>query len=332
MLTWLAALRDAIDDDILLRQTKDVLRPEVQQRPASHGFRLGIRGRPSESLLGRLTGRLPVRKIMENIMPRYLAQRTKTPLDVNTALLGRVTLMKDYLCEQLQISGPLDQERCLQDLCTGLVGFSGADEIASLLWESEIPSGERALFSLLNSTLPKRWKDWAQPILELRVGDQLLAAIMVKAYNLVRMLLPRLLDYNFDNRSHRPLSLAVQLKNDKLLEIVLDYLQGLGKGSGRAWISFWAEDVANRALMGNHVPLAISILTGLQTSGYQMDKPVFSRWLECALRLQSLDLARTIHGIWPECLGMSPKMCKQIFKMDNIEVARVQLRNLLSWW
>jgi hypothetical protein len=82
-------------------------------------------------------------------MPRFLAQRLKTRLDVDDALRTRVSMMHAYLCEKLSFTKAQDQERCLQDSCTGLVTICKASFLSVLLWghESASTSFYHSIFS-----------------------------------------------------------------------------------------------------------------------------------------------------------------------------------------
>lgn len=92
----------AIEDDILLHQTKHVLKSG--------------------------------RKLMAHLSTRDLLQRVKKPLNCNDALPCQIADMHGDLCQELDYKDEKAEHECLEKLCRGIVKIMGNYWIFNQLW------------------------------------------------------------------------------------------------------------------------------------------------------------------------------------------------------
>jgi hypothetical protein len=293
-LTLTATLRGAIDDDILLHQTKDVLRPGD--------------------------------KIMEHMMPRYLAQRVKTRLDVEDALPIRVSMMHTYLCKELGFTKTRDQERCLQTLCTGLKTVWEPPFLSLLLWGHESASA-----SLYSSLFPEQliFGPWQKTPTLLVIQDKVLAAIAVDDCILLGALLPQFTGNGFDYPSHQPLTTALKTKNDKLLNTLLAYLATPDTGGCDKWTAFSVEQAVQKAFSLKMYAEGAQILNNFHASGARMEKYAYLSWVKIALPLQDVSLIQAVCKLrTKEPCYIPTAMFKEICKTGNIDIVKAVLKGM----
>ena len=269
---------------------------------------------------------------MYNLMPRYLAQRTKTRLDVYDALPGRVQIMKEYLCEELGISTSVEQERCLQNLCAGLVACTGVTRIVRLLWgrevEADTDSAFGRFFARLISQGPYK-EPWKEPLLQLRFEDKALAAVAIKAYELVRTLLPHIADRRFDYESHRLLVIALDLKDDTLLDIILQYLESSGKITREGWARFDVLSATLSTVRLRRLPQLKRLLNNLHSSGYRLARGDYFTWLRASLQMENAEIVRGVCNLRSEsACTLTPKMIKEAFALGTVEAVKVILETV----
>jgi hypothetical protein len=133
---------------------------------------------------------------MCHLLPRYLAHRIRSPLDVNTVLTNGIKSMDTFVYKLMEFDPSKVQTHLPDKLCKGVVAMTGTRQITNLLWRDE--------HEMLEPHLPKQYQrgPWVSPLASLQTSDKVVAAMAIGAHADVRKLLPQLDDRHFDYNGH----------------------------------------------------------------------------------------------------------------------------------
>ncbi|KAH5007062.1 hypothetical protein HBI64_199820 [Parastagonospora nodorum] len=281
---WLArgtcsTFRTVIEHDIVTYQTNDVLRQSE--------------------------------KIMAHMMPRYLAQRSKRLLDVDSALPTRINNMMGYLCSELHIVTIDHKEAYRRELCKGLVNIMGHYRVANILWDRM--SGLFGGFRSMALTTGVEQNTLRQ--------DRLMAAMVARQDHLVYAQVPQNVDVSFE-LGWEPLVLAVRTKDYKLLQAILEALALAGDCPSAAWANFSAVEAAGIALDKRNIAHALAIIDGIRYSGIALTETTCNRWLEVAMEIGVPCLMQaTLRVRSPTHAKIKPKLFEATCKAKKYKVA-----------
>lgn len=215
-------------------------------------------------------------KITDEVMPRHLFCWIHKPLDVHEALLARLKLKNDYLCLELNVTGSSEQASNLHALCRGQVKILDHRKVKGLLWANNCSSCDR---------LPAL--DAADIGLQARVA----AAMSVRAFPLLRKLLPQVENYWFNDSGDRfndqsPLLAAVSLEGDEMLQILLgeDLLSKTRYGDP---IELWAGIAMDLAIAQGSIS-RVALL--VQAAGYEGMQAFYEHCLNAAIEFVGVSL------------------------------------------
>ncbi|KAH7082372.1 hypothetical protein FB567DRAFT_605754 [Paraphoma chrysanthemicola] len=282
-----ASFRHAIVDDMLLRQQKDVLQN--------------------------------ARRIMCHLLPLYLAQRTKTPLDVRTEPLDRINMMHGFVCELTECTSTQARDTLLEKLCEGIVAMTGVERIMTLLWDSREQLDDPFVKEL-------RGGPWATTVTCLQPQYKVIAAMAIGAHGTLPNLLAHLDDRKFEYIGHSPLVAAVLLEDERLLQTILDYLATFGPFGDNSWKRLGVIYFIELAIQRETWDLVHLILKRLRSSGARTYALVFNTFHLACFCSGYMDVIRAVCDLQSHSLQrLSPIAFKKIAAVGNMAIFNLLL-------
>ncbi|KAH5159413.1 hypothetical protein HBH69_060270 [Parastagonospora nodorum] len=293
--------RDTITDDIVMRQTKDVLAEATE--------------------------------VFDHLMPRYLCYRVRKPLDVHEPFLVRLTKLNDYLCDELKISDPTKKADKLFALCQGQAKIVGCGVIRDLLWSDSDDQ------DWMGRNWNSDNQDWlrsynAAPI---SIEEKVAAAMSVCALPLLHTLLPQLTAYKFYPRGgacfreESYLLAAVSMENNEMLQLLLDN-DLPAKFTTPSSAGDYIEEAMRLAIKQSSTARTLALFDAFLAVKSGCQKTAYNSTLKHAIMQSSSETnIDIVTGLIDRCPG-GQKVHTQVFtkacKYGNVDAVKVFLEHM----